>query len=49
MLRIHGGGFSSFLILSAGILLAAAIPLFVMRLRLGGRSVGVLFREGEKE
>ncbi|MBE6723802.1 MAG: hypothetical protein E7576_01190 [Ruminococcaceae bacterium] len=43
------GGFSSFLILSAGILLAAAVPLLVMRLRLGGRSVGVLFREGEKE
>lgn len=43
------GGFSSFLILSAGIFLAAAVPLFVMRLRLGGRSVGVLFREGEKE
>ena len=49
LLRIHGGSISSFLILSAGILLAAAIPLFVMRLRLGGRSVGVLFREGEKE
>ena len=43
------GGFSSFLILSAGILTAAAVPLFVMNLRLGGKSVGVLFREGERE
>ena len=49
MLRTHGGGFSSFLILSAGILLAAAVPLLMMYLKLGGRSVGVLFREGEKE
>ena len=31
------------------IVLAAAIPLLIMHLRLGGRSVGVLFREGEKE
>ena len=49
MLKTHGGSISSFLILSAGILLAAAIPLFVMRIRLGGKSVGVLFREGERE
>ncbi|MBQ3706475.1 MAG: hypothetical protein II889_01065 [Clostridia bacterium] len=49
LFRTHGVGISSFLILSAGILLAAAIPLFVMRIRLGGKSVGVLFREGEKE
>lgn len=49
LLRAHAVGISSLLILLAGILLAAAIPLFVMRVRLGGRSVGVLFREGEKE
>ena len=49
MLRTHGGGVSSLLILSAGILLAAAVPLLMMYLKLGGRSVGVLFREGEKE
>lgn len=42
-------GFSSYLILMAGILIAAAIPLFLMRIRLGGKSVGVLFREGERE
>ena len=49
MLKTHGGSISSFLILSAGIVLAAAIPLLIMRARLGGKSVGVLFREGEKE
>jgi hypothetical protein len=49
MLKTHGGSISSFLILSAGIVLAAAIPLHIMRARLGGKSVGVLFREGEKE
>ena len=49
LVRAHVGGLSSFLILSAGIVLAAAIPLLIMHLRLGGRSVGVLFREGEKE
>ena len=49
LLIIHGGGISSFLILSAGILLAAAIPLLVMHGKLGGRSGGVLFSEGERE
>ena len=49
LLVTHGSGISSFLILSAGIVPAAAIPLFVMRFKLGGKSVGVLFREGEKE
>lgn len=47
--KTHIGGISSFLVLSAGIVLAAAIPLLVMHLRLGGKSLGVLFREGEKE
>lgn len=47
--QTHGGSISSFLILWAGILLAAAIPLLVMHWKLGGRSVGVLFREGERE
>ena len=42
-------GFSSFLVLTAGILVTAAIPLFLIRIRLGGKSVGVLFREGERE
>ena len=42
-------GFSSHLILMARILIAAAIPLLLIRIRLGGNSVGVLFREGERE
>ncbi len=37
------------LILTAGLVLAAAVPLLVMYWKLGGKSVGVLFREGERE